>query len=98
MKTDAFRQFLELLRRLQEARISYVLKQVRDEAIMVAVDVPGERWEIEFVDYGDEVQIEVERFTSSGQIENESALGDLFVRFSDSQGQVPARTSAPSRA
>ncbi len=50
---------------------------------MVQVNVPGQRWEIEFVDYGDEVQVEVERFTSNGHIEDEAALAELFAKFSD---------------
>jgi hypothetical protein len=82
-KKDAFRRLLELLGRLREAKIHYTLGQVRDDALMVEVSVPGERWEIEFVDYGDEVQVEVERFVSGGDIDGESALADLFARFSD---------------
>jgi hypothetical protein len=83
MKSEVFRQFLDLLRRLQEAKIAYTLRQSRDDAIMIAVNVPGERWEIEFVDYGDEVQVEIERFRSDGHIDDESALQELFAKFSD---------------
>ena len=97
MKGDAYRSFLDLLRRLQQARIFCCLRQVRDEALMIEVRVPGERWEIEFVDYGDEVQVEIERFTSQGQIENETVLDELFDRFSDSGEPVPAPNAAGSR-
>jgi hypothetical protein len=83
MKVDAFRQLLELLRRLREAKIAYSLRQSRDDAILVEVNVPGQRWEIEFVDYGDEVQVEIERFVSNGHIDDEAALDDLFANYSD---------------
>lgn len=90
MKDDAFRKFLELLGRLHNAKIAYALRQSREDAVLVEVNIPGQRWEIEFVDYGDEVQIEIERFVSNGHIEDESALIELFARFSaDSPEPTP---------
>jgi hypothetical protein len=87
---NAFPQLLALLRRLNEAKIAHSLCQHRDDAIMIWVDVPGERWEIEFVDYGDEVQVEIERFRSNGRIEDESLLDTLFAHFSaDSPEPTP---------
>lgn len=83
MKKDIYRELLELLRRLQEAKIAYRLRQSRDDALMIEVFVPGERWEIEFVDYDDEVHVEIERFRSDGHIDDESALEELFAKFSD---------------
>jgi hypothetical protein len=47
---------------------------------MVIVAVPGERWEIEFFE---DDHVEVERFVSSGTIEDESALDDLFTKHGD---------------
>jgi hypothetical protein len=81
--TDTYRQILKLLGRLREAKIYYELRQSREDALMIEVHVPGQRWEIEFVDYGDEVQVEVERFVSNGHIDDESALDELFAKFSD---------------
>jgi hypothetical protein len=92
---DTYRQILDLLRRLREAKIHYRLYQSRDDALMIEVTVPGERWEIEFVDYGDEVQVEVERFVSGGHLDDESALEDLFARYSDADtpsGEEATRT------
>ena len=83
MKKDAYRDLLELLRRLQEAKIAHSLRQSRDDAIMIEVNVPGERWEIEFVDYVDEVHVEIECFRSDGHVDDESALKELFAKFSD---------------
>ena len=71
---------LSLLRRLDAARIHYRLEQTREDAIAVEVTVPGERWEIEFLESG-EVAIEV--FRSDGEIHDIQALTDLFARFSD---------------
>jgi hypothetical protein len=65
------RQFLS---QLDAKRISYRLDRVRD-ATMVMVFVPGEHWEVEFMDEGG---IEIERFRSDGVIGGEDWLGELF--------------------
>ena len=83
MTTDTYRQLLELLRRLDEAKITYTLRSSRDDAVTIDVFVAGERWEIEFVDYDDEVHVEIERFRSNGHIDDERALEELFAKFSD---------------
>jgi hypothetical protein len=83
--SDGLRALLNLLQRLDRARIHFTLTQAREDAVMIQVTVPGERWEIELVDYGDEFHWEIERFTSPGKIEDESALKDLFARFSDEE-------------
>ena len=80
---DAYRQILDLLRRLDAANIYYRLSRHREEALMIEVAVPGARREIEFVDYGDEVHVEIERFRSNGEICDESALDELFAKNSD---------------
>jgi hypothetical protein len=88
MKTDTFRQMLDLLRRLREAKIAFTLRQSREDALMILVNVPGQRWEIEFVDYGDQVHVEVERFVSGGRIDDAAALDDLFANYSDKEQPV----------
>jgi hypothetical protein len=85
---DTYRRILDLLRRLDEAKIYYELRHSRDDALMIEVAVPGQRWEIEFVDYNDEVHVEVERFVSNGHIDDESALDELFAKFSDKEESV----------
>jgi hypothetical protein len=57
-----FGQLLEFLERLERAKIWYRLLHVRD-SIMVAVDLPGYRWEVEFFENG---AIEFEEFASTG--------------------------------
>src|SRR5262245_53796142 len=92
MNGDVFRQILGLLKRLDESKIAYRLEQHREDALMIQVDVPGERWEIEFVDYDDEVhvEIEIERFRSNGKIYDESMLEELFAKYSaDSPEPTP---------
>ncbi len=74
-----------LLRQLDAARIAFELKHSRDDAILVSINVPGERWDVEFLEDGD---IEIERFTSDGEIYGATLLADLFARFSDEE---PAR-------
>ena len=91
MNGDAFCRMLALLQRLREAGIAHALRQSRDEALLIEVNVPGQRWEIEFVDYGDEVQVEIERFLSTGQIDGESALDELFAKFSDKDERALAK-------
>lgn len=62
------------LDRLAELHLTYVLARYRD-SINVMVYTPGEHWEVEFMDDG---TIEVERFTSSGDIGDERWLDQLF--------------------
>jgi hypothetical protein len=69
-----------LLSQLRQAHIAYELGQCRDDAIMVTAHVPGERWEIELMDDG---SLEIEVFRTDGTIHDESALENLFLRFSD---------------
>ncbi|HYT95632.1 MAG TPA: hypothetical protein VEL76_43335 [Gemmataceae bacterium] len=80
MNTDLFTKMLAFLRQLERAKIAYQLRHSRDNALMVRINVPGERWEVEFLEDG---EIEVERFRSDGEIEDETALQDLFARYSD---------------
>jgi hypothetical protein len=47
---------------------------------MVSVALPGERWEVEFLNDG---SVEIERFISQGEISGEEALNELFSRYSD---------------
>ena len=66
---------------------------------MIEVDVPGERWEIEFVDYGDEVIVEIERFRSNGSIYDEPMLEKLFAHYSaDSPALTPEQVREESEA
>jgi hypothetical protein len=83
MSGDTLRTLLAFLKRLNEVNIHYTLAQFREEAVMVQVAVPGERWEIELVDHGDEFHWEIERFVSDGTMQDETALDDLFKRFSE---------------
>jgi hypothetical protein len=73
-------ELLEILSRLKSAKIDYHLSDHTDDAIMVEVAVPGERWEIELHEDG---KIGVERFVSSGGVRGPEELQELFDRFSD---------------
>lgn len=77
---NAWAELLALLKRLSDARIHYRLSQFREDSIAVEVAVPGERWEIEYMADG---AIEIERFRSDGRIRDQSALDELFERFSE---------------
>ena len=80
MKKNVFNILLAFLADLERGKIHYTLTHQRDNAIMVIVTVPGEHWEIEFCDDG---SVEVERFISNGEIEDEAALSELLSKFSD---------------
>jgi len=56
------------------------LNKIRDEAIMVEVVVPGQRWEVEFLVDG---TIDVEKFISDKGYYDKSELEVLFREFSD---------------
>ncbi len=67
---------------MDTARIYFELARPRDEALMILVAVPGERWEIEYLEDG---TIEIEIFRSDGELKGPEALADLFSRFSDNR-------------
>ena len=63
------------LDRLTARRLSYYLARYRD-SILVTVATPGVRWEVEFMDDGG---IEVEKFTSSGDMGGAAWVDDLLA-------------------
>lgn len=80
MTSNIFDKLTSFLQNLEQQKIVYTLAHHRDEAIMIIIAVPGERWEIEFLSDG---SIEVEKFISNGEIVGEEALKDLFDRYSE---------------
>jgi hypothetical protein len=70
----------EFCRELDRRHIGYELRIVRDEALMMSVAVPGERWEIEFFDDG---RIELERFVSQGVVDAPGVLTQLLAWFDE---------------
>ena len=70
---------IRFLEKLEEKSICFSLGKIRD-SILVRIDVPGEKWEVEF--FSDD-HVEVERFYSPGVISDESELEILFRDFSD---------------
>jgi hypothetical protein len=80
MSQSPFHNLTTFLKQLEKANLHYTLASHRDDAIMVLVTVPGERWEIEF--FGDGA-IEVERFISNGEICGEETLRELLTRHAD---------------
>jgi hypothetical protein len=77
---NALQKLLDFLAKLDQYKHHYRLSCHRDEAIMVELAVPGERWEVEFFADG---EVEVERFRSNGHIADESELAELFTTFAD---------------
>ena len=80
MKTKIFSKLLAFLEKLELQNINYTLAHHREEAIMVLIAMPGERWEIEFTNDG---SIEVEKFFSTGEISDAQSLDELFARYAD---------------
>jgi hypothetical protein len=67
---------LQFLKELREKKIYYCLEQSRDDALMVRIDVPGQRWEVEFLADGG---IEVEIFGRSSGVSSTS-VEDLLSK------------------
>jgi len=82
MNYQPIHKLTSFLKQLEQAHIQYTLASHRDDAIMVLVAVPGERWEVEFLDDG---SVEVERFISNGEICGEEALHELWTTYADAQ-------------
>lgn len=65
----------KFLDRLDEGDIHYTLTSMREGAIAVNISVPGERWEVEFLDDG---EIEVEVYVSEGELRDFESVDELF--------------------
>lgn len=71
---------MSFLNDLRTGKVRYRLDQYHDNAIMVEVVVPGERWEIEFLEDG---TVEAEVFRSDGVILDGSSLDELLRRHAE---------------
>ncbi|HYT95634.1 MAG TPA: hypothetical protein VEL76_43345 [Gemmataceae bacterium] len=78
--TTPFDRLLAFLERLDNARISYQLKNDREGALSVLAFAPGEYWEIDFLEDG---TVDVERFRSEGRIHDETMLEELFTLWAE---------------
>ncbi|WP_148931738.1 hypothetical protein [Paenibacillus methanolicus] len=74
------KEFIRFLNVLESKRIFYKLSKVRPEGVMVEVAVPGQRWEIEFLEDG---TVEVEKFNSDGSYYDGKEFENLLRDFSD---------------
>ncbi len=79
-QANPFNGLLTFIAELKERKIFFRLLYSRPESVMVDISVPGERWEVEFMQDG---SVEIERFVSDGSIAGREAIDDLFARFSD---------------
>jgi hypothetical protein len=79
VKADRYEKLLAFLKRLDEAGIHFRMDRYRQDAVSVEITAPGERWEVDFLDDG---TVDVERFRSTGQIDDESVLEELFAMWS----------------
>jgi len=74
------KELISFLNKLEDKKIFYKLSKIRNESILIEVTVPGQKWEIEFMENGD---IEIEKFLSDGTIYERNELDVLFREFSD---------------
>jgi hypothetical protein len=84
-------RLLTFLNQLRKGRIHYRLDQHRDDAIMVEIAVPGERWEVEFLDDG---TVEAEVFRSDGTIYDADSLDDLIAHHANARERGPSQKLA----
>lgn len=73
---EALNAALGFVRELESRHIHYNLAVAREDALMVTLVIPGERWEVEFLTNG---TVEVERFRSDGNNHDESAFAELWA-------------------
>ena len=93
MSKDIFGKLMAFLDRLEQGKLSYTLARYRQEALMVSVAMPGERWEVEFLEDG---SVEVERFISNGDIYEAEALDALLATYSDVDEEEEATVALAS--
>jgi hypothetical protein len=80
IKQNEFKSLLDLLSRLETAKIHFTRARNQEDAITVEVAVPGQRWEIDCYADG---RMDVEVFKSDGAVRDASAIDELFQSFSD---------------
>jgi hypothetical protein len=73
-------EFNDFLNKLEDSSIFYRLNKFSKESIMVEVVVPGQRWEIEFMNDGSVV---IEKFISNDDFYDATEIDVLFRDFSD---------------
>jgi hypothetical protein len=81
--SNSLQKLLDFLDQCERRKIYFTLGRSRTEAIMVHIDAPSEKWEVEFFADG---HVEIEVFRSSGPdcgLEGEDALERLFAVHSD---------------
>ncbi|OIK08522.1 hypothetical protein BIV59_19915 [Bacillus sp. MUM 13] len=71
---------INFLNKLEEKNISYKLNKVRNDAIMVEIAIPGQRWEVEFMADG---TVEIEKFIGDDNFYGGQEIEVLFRDFSD---------------
>jgi len=71
---------IDFLNQLESRSIYYRLNKIRECSILVEVAVPGQRWEIEFME---DSTIEIEKFISDGQYYDKNEIETLFKKFLD---------------
>jgi hypothetical protein len=76
MNGNPLQAMLDFLLALEERKIFYRLSRPREEALMVEVAIPGERWEVEFFPDG---RVETERFRTEGVVRSDPALLDELL-------------------
>ena len=76
-KTESMTALFDFLDKLDSAGFYHTIIATRRRSIMVYVDVPGERLEVDFLEDG---RIDVEIYTSKGKIESAGRLADLFAQ------------------
>lgn len=78
---NVFHELLAFLQRLKDAKIAHTIRHSRPDAVMVEIVVPGERWEVDFLEDGD---IDVEVFRSAdGVFAADDHLDRLIETFGD---------------
>ena len=91
MNTKVFNSLVAFLDKLEHQKISYTLAHNREEAMMVLVTIPGERWEVEFMSDG---SVEIEKFISTGEISDAKSLDELFARYATREESAEAYAEA----
>jgi hypothetical protein len=89
---NAFQKLMEMLDKLEKARISYSLSRIREDSVLILVAAPGERWEVEVMGDG---SIEIEVFRSDGRIfHNEEKFNELLGYYAERLTPAPAESAA----
>lgn len=86
MKPEPFAKLMQIIRKLEAARIHFRVDYHRYEAVTIEAVVPGERWEIDVLEDG---EVDFERFVTTGGVRGEDEMKAAIEKWAEPTTETP---------